>query len=241
MAHDASKLEERHYIQYHKILTGCKAENDIIENVLIRAVNMYPNSIDLWDFKMTFYMRIENIQKVSETFAEAKKRLCAKGYPLWSYYIGFLQLTNETTLLRKAFDAVLKENSPFFNDLKAQYVQHTSLMYGVKAARQIFKNSLKSKSMILSVEMFNQMLEIEENEPIQNIEEWRGILEHATNAFGKTEISLWEKYVDFEMKYGDPIRSSEIITRAEKTLDEKMATQFRLNRLLATTIKIQMN
>lgn len=236
-AEEASTLDERHYIQYIKILIGSQADNAAIEHVCMRSVTMYPESIQLWRDYMSFYMENENIPKLTEIFMLARKKMACKAYPLWSYYMGFLQLMGQTELLRKTYELVMREQSPLFSELKAQYLQYVALLYGIKQARQIFKGALKLSSSILSLDMYNRMLEIESLQICPNVEEWRGFLENAATAFGKTEIDIWTKYIDFEMNHGDPLRAAEITSRAERTLDDNLLEHFKRAKLLAKLVK----
>lgn len=236
-AEEASKLEERHYIQYIKLLIGTLADHSVIEHVFTRSTTMYPESVQLWRDCMSFHMENEDVSKVTDIFTLARKKLACKAHPLWDYYIGFLQLMGKTELLYKTYDLMMREQSPHFSELKAQYLEYIALLYGVKHVRQLFKGSLKMSNTILPLEMYNKMLEIESLQITPNVEEWRGVLEHAITAFGKKEIDIWTKYIDFEMQHGDPLRAAEITDRAERTLDDNLLEHFKRAKLLARLVK----
>lgn len=70
------------------------------------------------------------------------------------------------------------------------------------------------------------MIEIEIMQPKISLQHTRNVFELAIMQFGKVKMDLWMDYAIFEMKHGDPVKSSEIYTRAVKTLYAKLADKF---------------
>lgn len=50
--------------------------------------------------------------------------------------------------------------------------------------------------------------------------------EMATSQFGKTNTEVWINFIEFEMKYGEPHKVSDIHRRAVKTLEATYSDSF---------------
>ncbi|KAJ6639809.1 U3 small nucleolar RNA-associated protein 6 like [Pseudolycoriella hygida] len=223
----AKKISELLCLQYLVIMFGTGAADNVISNIIDESLDIYPNSISLWETKMKFYIDHKDEAKVKETFTNAKRKLGNESHSIWSLYLKYLFALNKKDEMKKLFEEIVLQPHANFASLKVDSIDFTATLFGVNEARKFFRDAILA---FPCLEMYNKMSEIEELQVKPDVNSWRKCLYLASMNYGADNVDVWLNFVKFELKHGDPKRASGIAEQAVKTLKKEHVDAFIFSR-----------
>lgn len=126
-----------HYSTYVNIMYECNASDELVEEILKRAVAKHGDSIEIWTMYMQHYMRLNNEARVKDVFDQSRKRFAKAGAPLWRLYIAYLN-TLSLNAAKPVYNEMLKQIAPEFDALKIQYIDWAYTIGGIKLSQQVY-------------------------------------------------------------------------------------------------------
>ncbi|KAG8041405.1 hypothetical protein G9C98_002393 [Cotesia typhae] len=154
---------------------------------------------------------------------QGTKILGNKALPLWNIKLLYTQ-AKYPNKVEEIYLAGMIEAVEISREIKPAYIKWVVLTKGIQIARHIY-NELSVK-IPFCLELHKEMIEIELIQPDICKQNARRPHEMATSQFGKTNTEVWINFIEFEMKYGEPHKVSDIHRRAVKTLEATYSDSF---------------
>lgn len=131
-----------HYSEYVSILYDSNASNDLVEEILKRAIGQFGDSVEVWTMYLQHFMRNNDPDRAKVVFEQSRKRLATAACPLWVLYVNYLKtLPNAGTLVKELYEEVIMQVSPEFDAMKISYIDWAYTMGGRKWPLVMFKRA----------------------------------------------------------------------------------------------------
>ncbi|XP_011495959.1 PREDICTED: U3 small nucleolar RNA-associated protein 6 homolog isoform X2 [Ceratosolen solmsi marchali] len=226
--HQAKKLKEKYYLNWIDMLNFDKNnQNSNTQGKLFEILNWateaLPESESLWHAQLHYLLSTNQEELATEIFNKAIDILGKNSLPLFRLKLLHIQAKNPENL-EKFFQDALKSEPIISNYIKPIYIEWIVLTKDIHIARRIYdKLCLHPPPCI---ELHKKMAALELLQPDISLQNARRPHEMTTLQFGKENTDVWMEFINFEMKYGEAIRVSNIYNRAVKTLKPKLADNF---------------
>ncbi|KAH0560108.1 U3 small nucleolar RNA-associated protein 6 homolog [Cotesia glomerata] len=224
--HQSKKLQDKQYWYWIKILENDKKDENLkdkLYQVLCYATDALPQNVDFWKDKLRHLISVNKNDLFITEFNKATKILGNKALPLWKIKLLYTQ-AKYSNKVEEIYLAGMKEAVEISREMKPAYIKWVVLTKGIQIARHIY-NELSVK-IPFCLELHKEMAEIELIQPDICKQNARRPHEMATSQFGKTNTEVWINFIEFEMKYGEPHKVSDIHHRAVKTLEATYSDSF---------------
>lgn len=253
LAYNKADMQDRmntfHYTHYVRIMYECNAPDELVEQIIKRAIVNFGESIDMWRIYMKHYMRSNHTDRVTEVFEQSRKQLGAAGAPLWSCYIDYQSTIVLSSNVKELFDEALAKTNPEFDAIKEKYIGWAYAIGGIPYTLNVYRRADEMDTVTVGmVQKINDLYlqdvgvffvlvfsfsilyvyfslyiveQLDPNKPF-----WRELIERAVAKFGATHPEVWLMLINFEVKQGDPSHSSKITQRAKHTLNADLLKRF---------------
>ncbi|XP_034936563.1 U3 small nucleolar RNA-associated protein 6 homolog [Chelonus insularis] len=224
--HQAKKLQEDYYVYWIEMLENDKKDENSQSKryeVLCNATEALPNSIKLWCAKLKYLFNSDQEELAFSEFNKAIKILGSKALPLWRMKLLYIQVKSPNKV-EEFFKNAVQQDEAISREMKPDYIKWLVVTKGIQMARHVY-NELSLQPPVC-LELHKEMAALELIQPEICKQNARRPHEVAALQFGKNNTEVWIKYIVFEMKYGDPLKVSNIYQRAVKTLNPVDADNF---------------
>ncbi|XP_008559011.1 U3 small nucleolar RNA-associated protein 6 homolog [Microplitis demolitor] len=224
--HQSKKLQDKHYWCWIKLLENDKKDDNLkdkLYEVLCNATDALPHNIDLWKEKLRHLISVNKNDLFITEFDKATKTLGSKALPLWKIKLLYFQAKHPNKV-EEIYFAGMKEHPEISRELKPAYIKWVVLTKGIQIARHTY-NELSVKPPFC-LELHKEMADIELIQPDICKQNARRPHEMATSQFGKTNTEVWINFIEFEIKFGDPSKVTDIHRRAVRTLETTHVDKF---------------
>ncbi|XP_072754717.1 U3 small nucleolar RNA-associated protein 6 homolog [Anoplolepis gracilipes] len=226
-AHRAKKLEEKLYLYWFEMLTIDMGHDENVwkkfHELLRGATDAIPSSVSLWHARISHLLQSGQEKEVDALFPKVTEILNEKALPLWKMRILHGQIKSSKEA-EESFRAALKVHPLIARDIKPMWLEWLVLTEGIRAARKEYKKLLLQ--LPNSLEFYKKMATLEYIQSEVSLKHARHPCEKATQHFGRTDKSIWMDYINFEIKYGDPEKVSDIYKKAVNTLSHDLLSSF---------------
>lgn len=190
------KLHVDHFLCCLKLrLLNMKKDRSEIEKMLARGVELYPNSMELYEIAIKFHLHTGSYDDISRVFGHAIANNKTTAIELYRFLCGvYLSSEADKEKARSAMlEAVNSSNKQVSEAFQPYYIEYRALTDGIGKAREAFNSLLSSKtSSSLSLDFFKMMIKMEAKEPEPNQKLISNCYERATEHFGKDNAEVSE-------------------------------------------------
>lgn len=128
-----------HYSKYVDLMYDCNASDELVEQIILRAIGKFGDSVEMWTIYMKHCMRTNDSDRVKIVFEQSIKRLTKGAATLWVLYINYLKTLPDSSSVKLVYVDALKQMNPEFDEIKISYIDWACTMGGIKLADNIFK------------------------------------------------------------------------------------------------------
>ncbi|GBP37823.1 U3 small nucleolar RNA-associated protein 6 homolog [Eumeta japonica] len=207
---------------------------DELMEILDSACKRNPKTKCLWEQKLM--LTKDDDKKVQSILLETKKYLCKDDQvDLWYKMLDIAESGTMVTSLYRMFHNC---ESSILLSLKPKLLEKTYQFSGLKAARNMYEEFIRSPPIQLEVQKV--MLDIEKSQEKMNLAQIKKCYELMMQHHGQNDCVIWLDYINFESECGSPALVPSIYRRAIAMLDKTLVDEFIKAHTLAQ-IKINPN
>lgn len=208
-AFNLKKLSHYGFLQYLKFLIANDCSDIAYFSLIAKnAINEYPDCSEIRQEFLEYLAKYKKFEKMIVVYKQAMIGLNYDGsllYPLWKIILDYPDKSEPIMdEIEKNFGEFIEMPVSSSNIFKVNFLQWLFDHRGIDATRKWFEfMALKTAK---CVDIFSFMSDIESQQIVPNVQEWRKCLELYSNLFGDTQAHPWMEYMWFEVHYGERTR-----------------------------------
>ncbi|CRL01399.1 CLUMA_CG014165, isoform A [Clunio marinus] len=219
-------LSSVHFIHFIKLLMlNIEQNKNEIEEMLEKGGSLYPNSMELFELSIKYFIFMKDHESIKKTFKHAINNNHKHVVEIYRFLCGvYLKSSTEkekaAEIMSEAINSSDKKLSEAFQPF---YLEYHSMTGSIEKTREIFKSLIQTKtSTYLSLDFFRTMIKIEEAQNNPNEKIIKNCYERATQNFGKENSEIWLDYIKFLWKHGKHTEADDLRKRAVEYLKDDL-------------------